>query len=202
MVRRTRRRRAGRGLSKKQKTQVGRLVKGNIETKVMHHTLSVAVTATVNHFNIMNTFLNAQGVSSNEFVGKEIRLQSLHIHGSMIQADSSNIIRLIVFRARGDYVPGPGNTELFYSPTNPLFSALDTSFVHEVKWDKVFVLNGSTQNDAVRIVKRYINYKNKRLLLKSVADSSQLWYLTYVSDSGLIPSPNMRVNMTLRIKDA
>lgn len=202
MVRRTRRRRTGRGLSKKQKTQVGRLVKGNIETKVMHHTFSTAITATIGHFNIMDQFLSAQGVSSNEFIGKEVRLQNFHIHGSMIQADSSNIIRLIVFRARGDYVPLAGNTDLFHSPTNPLFSALNNSYVHEVKWDRVFVLNGSTQNDAVKIVKRYVNYKNKRLLLKSVADSSQLWYFSYVSDSGILPSPNIRVNMTLRIKDA
>ncbi len=201
---RTYRRRA-RGLSKTQKRQVSTLVKSNIETKVIHHTLQPVggIPDTTQFLNIMDEFINSQGVTSSEFIGKEVRLQSLRLNGMIQQADNSNVVRLILFRARGDYTPAAGNTELFHSPSNPLFSALNRSFVGRVVMDRVLVLNdANVDSDDIKRVVKYVNFKNQRLLLKAVADATQLWYLMYVSDSQFVSHPYINLNMTMRIKDA
>lgn len=187
------------------KKTIQNIVSRNIETKVIHHTLTplLGVPNSTQFLNVLDTFLTTQGVNSNQFIGKEIRLQSLNMNGMLQQHDTSNIVRLIFFRARGSYTPVAGNVQLFHSSNNPLFSTLDRSYVKEVKFDHLYVLNNDNAgSDHIKLVRKYVNFKNSRFLMKGLADSAQLWYLCYISDSSIVPGPRMNLNMTMRIKDA
>lgn len=186
-------------LSASQKDAVQSLISKNIETKVIHHTLTTTMNTTPLYLNLMNAFIDAQGVTSSEFIGKEVRLQSLRCNGEVTKADPTNVVRVIVFRARGDFTPTAGNVQMFHSPTNPVYSELNSAYASDVKLDRLFFLNDS---DPQKHVYKRIQFGNKKLLMKSIADSSQLWYLMYVSDSAVVAHPRISLNMTLRVKDA
>lgn len=190
-------------LSKPMRRAVTNIVRRNIETKLIHHTLTTTSSSTTAFYNIMNSFLNQQGVESDDFVGREVRLQSLRIKGSLHQADNANLLRVVIFRARGTYIPVAGDTDMFESTNQPLYSALDRANVGEVLMDRLYVLNtGDSSNDDIKIVRKYINFKNRRLLLRTVAESVQQYYIMYVSDSTFVAHPRVVLNMTLKLKDA
>lgn len=203
LVRGARRHYKSRRMTKGLRKAVSAQIRRNIETKLIHHTLTTTADSTTQFYNIMNSFLNQQGVESDDFVGREVRLQSLRLKGSLVQADNSNILRVVIFRARGTYIPVAGDTDMFESTNQPLYSALDRANVGEVLMDRLYVLNtGDASNDDIKIITKYINFKNRRLLLRTVAESVQQYYIMYVSDSNFANHPRVLFNMTLKLKDA
>lgn len=80
---------------------------------------------------------------------------------------------------------------------------LNKSFVKNVRMDRLYVLNTAhVDDDGVRIVSKTLNFRNRRLLLQAVADSTQLWYVCFLSDSTFVGHPDLLLNMALSWKDA
>lgn len=197
-----RRRAATRKLNKTQVKQVERKIASNIETKREHDRYDESVSVITGFYNILDNLLNSQGATSEDFIGKEVRLQNLYVKGFLKQNDESNLIRVLLFQAKGDYRPITADTALFETPTNPVFSNLDHSFVKNVRWDRKYLLNGGTQDDAVVLISKNIKFHNKRILLKTVAESVEGWYICVVSDSTFVGHPTVNLGLMLTYKDA
>lgn len=176
-----------------------RVIARNIETKQAESTASGTASTTIVSVNLLDPIFNAQGPSSNEFIGNEVRLQSLNIRGYFTQADSSNLMRVVIVRLRGCPVD---INNVFLNKGIPLLSLLDNAFVKHVYMDRMVTLNGSTQNDALSFLKRNINFKNRKYHLQNVSDVAESVLMFMVTDSLLPGHPGYKLLWNVKWKDA
>lgn len=210
MVNRYRRRRRTRRVGTKLNKAVKAIVKRQIETKastlvidnILGNGTGIAINTTPFYVPVLDEMSLRQGTSSNEYIGAQIRLQYLKCRGAVLQADVSNVIRVMLIRARANFKFSTGDREPFLTQDYPLFSDTNPKYVAQVLYDRVFVLNAaSDNNNQLKYLRKNFNLKNQliRVIQEDVYTSELYWVL--VSDSAVAPSPGFLMNMTLTWKD-
>lgn len=184
--------------------RVKRAILRNIETKHQIYNFgATGVTTTPQYISIYRNMFQNQGSGESNFIGNQVRLQSLRVKGVITQADSSNLLRVVCFRPTSKYEPADGDTDIFNNPVQPLLSSLDKNFVRRVYMDRLYTLNtGTAQNDQQRVIGRTWNLKNAVLDLTALADPNYQLCWCFVSDSGVASNPTVEMTHELRIKDA
>lgn len=191
-------------LSTRQRQQVKRIVKNNIETKHQIYNFGVTgISSTPEYISVYRNMFATQGAGESTFIGNEVRLQSLRVKGVLTQADASNLVRVILFKPTPKYEPALGDTDIFNNPVQPLLSSLDRNFVKNVKMDRLYTLNSDTSaHDQQKVIGRTFNLRNAKLDLTALSDPNHQLCWCFVSDSSLPSNPSVQMTMELRVKDA
>lgn len=197
--------------SKTLTAKIKSVVKRQIETKrtnlVIDNVLAngggVGISTTPFYIPILDLTSLRQGTASNEYVGAEIRLQYLKCRGSVQQADSRNLVRVMLLRARSNFKFQVGDTEPFLTQDYPLYSSINPKFVAQVYFDRIYNMNAASGDDnELRYVRKNFNLKNQliRVIAQDVYSSELYWVV--VSDSSVATHPGFLMNMELSWKDA
>ena len=172
-----------------------------IETKMIVANESATSGVSVTYVNLFETLLDQQGVGSSSFIGREVLLESLRIKGLLIQADSSNVMRLFVIKLKGDSDPG----DVMQQPLLPLYSDFNPSAVARIYMDRFVVLNqpgGTGRALFTKFINKLIKLKYTKLRMTGVGEIPVQYLMGFVSDSGFTAHPAFNYNLTLRYKDA
>lgn len=201
---RKRKRTRGRPLNAKQRTQVRRIVKSNIETKHQIYNFgATSVTTAPEYISVYRNMFSSQGTGQSSFIGNIVRLQSLRVKGLLTQADRTNLMRVILFRPTAKYEPAAGDTEIFNNAAQVLLSSLDRTFVRRVYMDRLYTLNAPDgDTDQQKVIGRTFNLRNAKLDLTALSDPNYQLCWCFVSDSGLPGNPTVEMTHELRLKDA
>lgn len=205
-----RRRRPTGNKSRKWTNAVKRVVNKQLETK-HHRVLVEGGITTAGAVEELNT-VDSQGVASGQFIGQEIRQVFLRIRGKLTQADSSNVVRVVVFRPTTQAVEmmkleGSGITDFFYNPGGALYSAWKRPWVDQVYYDRTRLLNmAAGQNDHIALldIKQRLGglrYKFDETGTGSTTKGSQSIMIGFISDSALTPNPTYEIESVLYYKD-
>ncbi len=210
MPRRTRTRRRPRRTRYKGKsfnTAVQKVVNRNVETK--HHRVTDSQTVSTAGYLLELNTIDSQGVASGQFIGQEMKQVGVRIRGLVRQADSSNVVRMLVFTpttAGEAEIQANGFNTIFYDPVDALFSPHREAMVRRIYSDRTFSLNiASGQNDKLRILNQWVKLYGKKYKFlegSNPATGSQKLYLGMVSDSGIATHPSVDIHSILYFKDA
>lgn len=185
-------------------TRVKRAILRNIETKHQIYNFgATGVSTTPQYISIYRNMFQSQGAGQSNFIGNQVRLQSLRVKGVITQADDSNLLRVICFRPTSKYEPADGDTDIFNNASQTLLSSLDKNFVRRVYMDRLYTLNSDTSaHDQQRVVGRTWNLKNAVLDLTALSDPNYQLCWCFVSDSAVVSNPTVEMTHELRLKDA
>lgn len=214
--RRRRRRRNGDQLATK--GYVKSLLSSNIETKQCVGYVSQAggISTTLHVTELYDLMVGSQGIGSDNFIGKEIRLQSLFMAMHLEQANThpnGDVVRVMIVECREDYFPQTGNLSgIFFDIAHPLLSTPNYDTLSRVLYDRTFILNQPNNNHKEVLTKVNFQLKNQSVKFSTVDDGQpgavntmdrNLW-LVMLSDSSISNSAHPVVNswLKLRYKDA
>lgn len=181
------------------------------QAETYHHRVQQSATA-VNSAGILveTSSVDTPGDSSGEFRGQEISMTALNIRSMVQQADSSNVVRTVLFRptAKGQQMinDGANFADLFYNPARAIYSSWLPGAIEKVYFDRTLTLNGHGSDDIklMRINQRLGGLKYKIVeadLGQSTPAGSPVIFLGCVSDSNFSPSPNLEFESILYYKD-
>lgn len=181
------------------KKNVQAILDSQIEIKDKSVILGYTATVNVTTHNLLDPVLNVQGTTSNEFIGNEVTLKSMTLSLLLRQNGNSNIVRLLIVRARS--CPSP--TDMFRNLSFPILSPISNAFVKKVYMDRTYILNtGSGQNDDIRMVRRTIDFKNKRVHLQNVGSAAEIFYLVTVHNGAYGLGPRVDALYNVKWSDA
>lgn len=204
-------RRAPRNLSKAVRSEVKKIAYSTQETK--HHRVNVASTGlpASGFWTELNT-VDSQSVASGGFVGQEIRQIGIRLKGYMSQADSSNIVRMVIVtptaNKEAQTAQGTAFTDDLFYAGDPLLQPFRESAVKRVYLDRTFILNMSNgQNDKIVMFNEWIKLNMRRYTvdesnLPSGTLGAQKVYIAFVSDSSIASHPTLNLASCLYYKDA
>jgi len=186
--------------SKSMKDVALNVVLDNIETKKKQISLITNVSSTIQNVSFLDRVFGTQGTTSTEFIGANVRLQSLSLRALFTQADTTNLMRVLLVRMRGCPVD---KNDLFVDKTVPLLSDLNSTYIKKVYMDRMIFLRptASGVSDYQYVIKN-VNFANRRLYFDGVGDTMEDYQLVMVSDSAIGPNPNAVLYWTVRWKDA
>lgn len=207
--RRRRRKTSSKALVSKIKSVVSRQIETKRQRKMVDGLISgsgVAISTTPHYTPVLFTMGLSSGTESNQYIGDVIRLQYLKCRGAVQQADSRNLIRLALIRARANFSFQNGDMEPFLTsdlaPT-PLYVSWSTKYVSQVLYDRVFNLNASSGDDnELMYIRKNFNLHNQRVKIIGLNDYATELYWVVVSDSSVATHPTFLMNMELSWKDA
>lgn len=206
MVRKFRRARRGRKLSKKQAKQVKSMVLSNIETKHQIYNFGTTnITTDVAYYPVWSSMFGVQGAGQSSFIGNEVRLQRMRLRGVLTQGDSSNVVRIMLIRPTPKYDPTLGSTDIFNNAIQPLYSSIDRKFVSRIYWDRLYTLNaGNALRNQQRVLAKTLNFRNRVLDLTALGAPNEDLYWVCVSDSAPLSlvHPSFEMTHELQLKDA
>lgn len=201
------RRRPRRTLTNKVRQAVRQIAYSTQETK--HHRVVDEIGFSTDSTLVELNTVDSQGVASGQFVGQEIRQIGIRIRGKLAQADSNNVVRLVVFTPSAQFeseltagiaIPN----DLFYMASN--WSAVREPMADKVFYDRNLVLNiASGQNDKIRLVNHWVNLRMRKYKINeanATKQGSDKVYMLLMSDSGVTPHPTFEFSSTLYYKDA
>lgn len=146
----------------------------------------------------------AQGDTDVTRDGDEIMPKSLNIRGSMVIADSTNVMRFIVFRWLQSTTPvvtdilGVGVGSLFgpYAPYN-----VDSRQKFNVLYDKIQELGSTSQQ--VALINKFLPLAQKSVQYSAgtTTGTNKIWALA-ISDSGAASHPGIAFTHELRFTDS
>lgn len=184
----------------------------NRQAETLHHRVTELNSAPSTGLLTEVNTVDSQGVQSGQFTGQEVRQQFLSIRGKVQQADSSNIVRMVLFTpsAQGVEQLQSGDTlsDFFYNPTRAIYSAWNPALVDKIYRDKLMVLNiGSGQNDAIRMIRinQRLGGKKYHFMPSAAAGTtggSNVIYLGFISDSDVSSHPGVEFESILYYKDS
>ena len=176
-------------------------------TEFKRHTLNISTTVdSTGTCTSLSTI--GQGDSSTTRDGEKIVLRKLKLRYNVLPADSTNLVRFIIFRWMpndNDHVPVPADVLLNVGDSSAPLSSYQPQFRDLIKvyYDKVVPV------DTTSVTQRYhtINLSKKLGLHKTVYQGSNtygsknLWMLA-ISDSDGVSHPSYRMYGLLRFTDA
>lgn len=190
----------GKGLTKKQRLQVQKLIEDPIELKFYDHTFSTFTMDTTPSF--FDIFQPSQGTSSNQVVGAQVDLKSIQYNMRFVRVDTTNYVRMVIFQWLFDTLTDTPNWIQMFQfqsagiPTDqndymsPYLCGQGKGPAFKVLKDIELNLDS---DDSVVQVKGYINKGFKKRITFNDDQSPQTGvnhiYVMIVSDSGAISHP-------------
>lgn len=203
-------------LSEPQKAQVKKTIKqilaNHIQDKlwIAAHTASVDFVGGVYHITAI-----PQGVTERSRVGNSIRPKRLRMRIHAGIGDNTNMVRMVVFRWHPSAAAGVPTVYSILEDTAP------TAFVgtsnaplmpynwadkqmYTVLWDRTFVLDAQSPQQAVVNLELYGKKLNPRINYVDASTSAVLngLYVMYISDSGAVSHPTLTFTSELTFEDA
>lgn len=195
---------------------VKNLLNADIESKNIADGTSVNVSTSLYTFPILQNLPWVQGVGSGDFIGKEVKLQSLYLNLHVEQANThpnGDVLRVMVVEPRENYTPQSGSNEgIFFDPTHPLSSTPNYDTLKRVLYDQTFILNQPNNNHKERMRRINFNLRNSSLKFSTVNvpgsgvsnTVDREYYVIAISNSPITNAnhPAMDAWYKLRYKDA
>lgn len=199
----------GRPLNKTQKKQVKNMLLQEVESKFTETSFAT----TIDHSgSILAIDVPAQGDSDQQRNGDAIRPMKLSLRGVITQGDTSNVVRVIVFR-----------WNLFPTALAPLVSSVLLSaslgganaplshYSHDhiqakqstILMDRTYYV-GDNGNGYIARLRKDINLKKQRMMqfnAGSATDARYRYYILVVSDSAVATHPGFNCIARLHYKD-
>jgi len=180
------------------KNQVKQMIKSNSATTANYADGIVNSTSTITGTYTDLTNLNS-GVGQNLRNGSSILLTSIRLSWSLTIADTTNIVRIVIFRwFPSNTVDVPQDTELFYGGSSSFrfcspFQAVKPSRF-KILYDKIHTLDVAHVINA-GIMKMKLNFEVG--YDNTVTTGTSHLYLCVISDSGGVPNPSHVVQWTI-----
>lgn len=159
---------------------------------------------------ITNLSTIAQGTTDQTRIGDSVLVTSLNLGGYITNQDSYNMVRIIIFKWKGNSSSPPNVTDIIQqayvgdvkAPFAPL--AHDTRKNFTVKWDKTFLCATGADNER-QFFKKLVTFKGglklQYLQGSSSATSKNGLYMLRISDSSAISHPTCNVLCRVNFKD-
>lgn len=183
---------------------VKRLIKRNEEVKYANVSNTYSVTTTPGVYSLSNT---SQGTTGGQHLGDECILKNLEMRFLVSVADSTNVVRVTIFRWKPNiaYV-GASAAAVYKTVTAPL--ALTSVFLEDgedmytILYDEVICLAaaGGNPEQVYRLIRRQLNYKQD--YLTSSSNCSNNIYMILTSDSTAATDPQFQFFSKIGITDA
>lgn len=208
--RKTKRNVKGKGLTKKQKMQVAKLIKAPVEIKYYDTTFD-AISASLAPI-IDDISAPAEGTGEDQRIGSNINLESIQYNLCIVKADDTNVVRIAILQwfpdAENDY---PSWQQLFQYHTAGSPSGLQQLMSpyqlgqggtrnFRFLMDEIFYLDS---DNPMQFLKGYINKGFKKGLEcngTSERGTNHI-YLLYASDSGVTTHPLIYGDCRVRYSD-
>lgn len=201
----------GRGLSKKQKLQIQKMITEPQEKKFYDVTFdaqNVSLTPT-----IIDLTAPANGTGSDQIIGSSFNLISLQFRLIFTKSDTTNYIRFVIFQWHPDGATDPPSwNQIFQYETagvpvslqqvvSPYVLGEGGTSVFKVLIDEQFYLDS---DNPIQIFNGFINKGFRKTLEAndSAQQGTEHIYIMYVSDSGAIGHPVMTGYTRARFTDA
>lgn len=160
---------------------------------------SISATGTI--FALSGTI--TQGVADYQRVGTQINLKNILIRFDITHSDSTQVVRVILFRWMAEGVPTSGSAIIEDTTVVPWLSPLSSQYAKfiQVIYDKSYSM--STNTDANVVGKIYKNLRGTASWTDGSASriKGQL-YLFVISDSAAVSHPTFKYSSKLRYTDA
>lgn len=136
----------------------------------------------------------SQGSGNTQRDGHQIKLSGMYMNIILAAADSTNILRIIVFRYKGRYTAGPMTAEVY--------SILDLDDVEAI-YDKTHVV--STNGPAAKNIKIALKFRNRNLIQYDDSTDTSVtvnpWFVYFVTDSAAVTHPTITGQIRTYWKD-
>lgn len=185
------------GLTKKQKAQVQKIIQRNQETKMILHSYDTTVQDTGR--TPVTTNLNdcAQGDDQNHRTGNQILCTGMYGQFVITYADTTNLVRLVIYM--------PHDTDDEFTTLTPIsFYDMDK---HTVLYDKTFAVGSGGPMFKKITIKRKFNKGRRRGILGKFSTTAAgsmekgLIKLYAVSDSTAVSDPALQGYVRVYFKD-
>lgn len=127
--------------------------------------------------------------------GNQVRLSGLFAQMVFTAADTTNIIRVIVARYKGQYTSSP-------FPSTEVYNIIDLDDL-DVVYDRAITIG--TAGPASKMIKIKLKFRNKNLIQFDTTTSTSVtvnpYYIYFVSDSGAVSHPEMTGQIRVYYKD-
>jgi len=191
-------------LNNRQKASVKRLIKNNEEMKYFRAGLNT----TTSNVAVLSSLSNiAQGVNDDQRIGNVVQPIEMKVRLDLIIADSTNIIRFVIFRWKDADTTAPVAGDIF---SNGLSGGVDTSSFYNdetkdkyrILYDRTFV--GSNTADSIR---QFTQFKLRlgtkiRYTSNAVTTGTNKYYQLNMSDSAAVTHPTLIWNTETRYSDS
>lgn len=184
-------------LNATQKRQVQRIIKNNLERKYF---LSGFPAASVSNTMTLTSCQNiAQSDDNDGRIGNEVRLVQVKLRLDCTLVDSTNIVRVILFKWReNDQFNAPTAAQLFgLGPSGGIdansFPNDEHSQTFMILWDKTFIGSGGSSADTLRqFATKTIPLAGKSQYYSgaTVTGTNKI-YIAYISDSSAVSHPSL-----------
>lgn len=152
-----------------------------------------------------------QGTTDISRVGDRVHVTSLSLRLNVILADTTNLVRVLVFQWRQNSVSiSPAFNKLLYSKDGASYDykgfyrhdSLGVNFIP--LYDRVLNLTNSGANQQINLVKRInLRFANRKISYDAGAvEGSNKFYLALVSDSGVVSHPAVTYEAYLSYTDS
>lgn len=185
----------GKGLTKKQKVQVERMLSVPVEKKCFDNSFSsISISLTPQFYDL---FVPNQGVLSTERVGTQAKLINISYKLRFLKADTTNYIRMVLFQWHPDNandVPQWSQMFQFNPPVtqHDIMGPLIMGDGNQRNFRVIKSIDFNLDDDGpVSLIHGYINkgYKNTIYFADQAVTGMEHIYVMFVSDSGSIQHP-------------
>lgn len=212
VTRNSRRRKVkGKGLTRKQRQQIDRMIEEPKELKFHDQGFIGAGVSTTPTFTDITT--PNQGTDVNERIGVEIELKSISFNLMLNKGDDTNWLKMVILQWYPDRQSnGPNWDEIYQYPLNgnpitqrdrmsPLAIDKGTTGTYKIIKTVSMVLD---VDNPIQTFRGYINKGFKRRITYGSSTTSGInhIYVMFISDSDVIPHPNISGEFRVRYTDS
>lgn len=192
----------GRGLTKKQRVEVKKLVTAPIEKKDLGFYLQdSAVSSTHNIVDLMSVV--NQGTTEDDRIGDEIKITSLYGRGSVRVGDATNVVRMTLIRWKCNSVPTA--SQIYEDATIGLQGAIYSPFNHKFRESFVVISDRFYHVDTYNTTRPFIlkaRAQPKTVFNGTLSTGSNKLYLILSSDSLVTAHPTVTFRGDINFIDA
>lgn len=182
------------------RAQANKVYRKNAEAKYhdTDYNSTIDASGTVQHLSNM-----AQDDTSSGRDGETVQTKSIFFRYSVVGADSTNLMRVIVFADRDSSGTAPTVLNVLSNGFDPRSALVNTNKLRfKVLYDRLHALEAPGTGNGIQVVKKFIQY-NRKMTFSTTSGSprANALFVLLLSDSGAVSHPTFHGHFRLRYMD-